>query len=277
MKFTYLMDSKSRIVVLLTLLILLPPASPSTANAAYFELTAQVKTSFDKVKAAAESTQAGRMDVLYKDLLSIQQQDQQWDAKIPLLHYANEDTLIQLNKATRLIDADKISQLEAQVKQTRERYKPLFALYTSLNQQITAARTLKNKKLNSALRTQADGMKFTVQLARQDIRNKESLLKTAKGIKAKTVKKVHETLAGIATVKVQIKVERSAINLPKTQISLEWRNFNHALKQNDVHSTLHSMTSLLLLSRQIVEQKKRIYNLEVKVKDILLKAKSQFP
>lgn len=277
MKFMFLINPKSRIVLSIAAFFISATAPPITTHAAYFELTTQVKSSFDKLRIAVDSTQAGKMQVLYNDLLAIQVQDQQWDVKIPLLHYQNEDTLIKLNKETRLIHADKINNLEAQVKQTRERYKPLFVLYASLNQQITAARTLKNKKLNSVLRTQADGVRFTVQLARQDIGNKEGLLKAAKDTQAGLVRKVRDTLAGIATVKVQIKVQRSAINLPKSQVSLEWKNFNHALKHNDANSTAHSMTSLLLLSRQIVEQKKIIYNLEVKINEILLKAKSQIP
>lgn len=270
------MNTNKKIAALLITLMLYTVA-PTAITAASLELSASMKTALGKMTAAADSSLKGKINTLYSDLLNLQEQDQNWDARIKTLHYKNEETLIVLRRQIKQIDADKLNKLEIQVNQTRDRYKPLFALYTSLNKQIAAAKPLKNKVLNAMLRLQADSMKTVYQLARQDIRTKENALKAAKDSAAKTIKKIRETLADIDPINVQIKAERSATNTPRKRVSTEWINFKYAVKKSDAKSTLDSLTTLVPLSHQIVYQKQKIHTLEKKISDTILKAKAQIP
>jgi hypothetical protein len=180
-----------------------------------------------------------------------------------------------LRKQIRAIDADKLNNVETQVKQTRERYKPLFAMYTSLNQQITVARSMKNKTLNAVLHTQADAIKLTVQFAREDIKSKEAVLQATKAATARKIQAARDSLAAIDPLKVQVKAQRNAASLPRASLSPVWTNFKYAIKKSEAKSTLDSLATLVILSRQIVEQQQKIYALEVKITDILVKTKAQ--
>ncbi|MCD9020409.1 hypothetical protein [Cohnella silvisoli] len=246
------------------------------ASAATVELTVPIKTAFDATTASADSQTAVKLNSHYKDLGTLLGQDKDSEIKIKELHYRNEETLIALRKQIREIDADNLNKLEVQVLQTKERYKPLFAAYASLLKQITVARYAKNKTLNAVLRTQADAMKITVQLARQEIGSKQASFRKAKEATAQTIKAAREMLATIDPLKVQIKAQRSAANLPRASLSPVWTNFKYAIKKSDAKSTLDSIATLVMLTRQIVEQQQKIHALEVKIADILVKTKAQF-
>ncbi len=263
-------------VLFLTLLCAIVFTVPAgKAAAATVELTVPVKTAFDKTAASADSPTAAKLNSLYQDLGTLLGQDRDIETKIKALHYNNEETLIALRKQIRVINADKLSKLEAQVKLTKDRYKPLFEAYASVNKQITIARSLKNKTLNALLRTQADALKLSVQYAREDIRAKEAPLKEAKEATSRLIKAARETLAGIDPLKVQIKAQRSAASLPRASLSPVWTNFKYAIKQNEAKSALDSLGTLVMLSRQIVDQQQKIYALEVKITDIIVKTKAQ--
>jgi hypothetical protein len=250
-------------------------APAAIVSAATVELTVPIKSAFDATAAAADSQTAAKLNLLYRDLGALLAQDRNSEVKIKALHYRNEEQLIALRKQIQVIDADKLNKLETQVKQTRERYKPLFAMYTSLNQQITVARSMKNKTLNAVLRTQADAMKLAVQFARQDIKSDESALQTAKAATARKIQAARETLSAIDPLKVQVKAQRNAASLPRASLSPVWTNFKHAIKKIETKSTLDSLATLVMLSRQIAEQQQKIYALEVKITDILVKTKAQ--
>jgi hypothetical protein len=250
-------------------------APAAIVSAATVELTVPIKSAFDATAAAADSQTAAKLNLLYRDLGALLAQDRDSEVKIKALHYRNEEQLIALRKQIQVIDADKLNKLETQVKHTRERYKPLFAMYTSLNQQITVARSMKNKTLNAVLRTQADAMKLAVQFARQDIKSDESALQTAKAATARKIQAARETLSAIDPLKVQVKAQRNAASLPRASLSPVWTNFKHAIKKIETKSTLDSLATLVMLSRQIAEQQQKIYALEVKITDILVKTKAQ--
>ncbi len=270
------MNTSKRIATLLVT-CMLATAAPTAASAASIEIPASVKPALDKTTASADRTLAGQIRTMYNELLVLQAQDQSWDEKIKAISYKNEEALLVLRKQIKQIDADKLSKLEIQVKQTRERYKPLFALYDSLNQQTAIAKSLGNKDLYALLRMKADGMKAAVQLARLDMRTKESSLKTAKDSAAKTMKKIRETLADIDPIKVQIKAERSAANMSKKRLSSAWAIFKQTVKKGDAKGTLNSLADSVAHLRQIVLHKQKIHALEKKISDILLKAKGQIP
>jgi hypothetical protein len=249
---------------------------PASVAAATIELSVPIQSAFDKTKAAADNQTAAKLSTLYKDLSSLLEQDRNIETKIKSLHYRNEEVLLALRKQIREIDADKLSKLEDQVKQTKERYKPLYAMYASVNEQIRAAKYLKNKTLNALLRAEADGLRPAILLARQDIKNKEAALKAGKISTAKTIKAARDTLAAIDPLKVQIKSQRSAASLPRKSLSPVWTNFKYAIKKSEAKSTLDALATLVMLSRQITEQQQKIYLLEVKISDIIVRTKAQF-
>ena len=180
-----------------------------------------------------------------------------------------------MRKQIKLIDAEKLAQLEKQVKAARDRYKPLFEMYSSLNQQITAARALKNKSLNAMLRSQADSMKIAVQLARQDIKAKVDALKAAKALAAQKMKKLREILAGADPLEIEIKAQKSAISSAKKRASSSWTAFTQAVKKLEASASYDSFSSVVSYNRQVTYQKQNIQTLEKRISDIIAKAKKQ--
>jgi hypothetical protein len=262
--------------VLLSFLIIFAVAKPPTSAAAV-EITTTVRAALGKIAASAGGALASRLNTQFNDFLALDEQDRIWDGKIQALHYNNTDTLLTLRKQIKLIDADKLSRLEAHVKQARDRYQPLFTLYASLNQQITAAKPLRNKQLNAILRSQADVMRVSVQLARQDIRSKEAALQAAKTNRAVTVKRIKDTLDRIDPLHIRIQAEKSAAASPKKRLSAEWTDFTRTVTKGDAKRANDSLTALIPLARQLVEQKQKQYTLETKIADILRTAKAQLP
>lgn len=267
----------SRLHVILLFIIMLMIIAPTVVLAAPAQLSATAKSALEKVISNTDAKVASSLRLQYSSLLTAQEQELVWDAKVKTLHYQNEEALIIILKQIKLMDSDKLNKLDTQVKQTKERYKPLFDSYTSLNQQIKVARILKNKKLNSLLRSQADVMKIAVQLARQDIRNKEDLFIKAKDTKAKAVMKLRSALSDIDPIKVKIKSERSRIDKPKQRFNSEWKTLNSSLKKGDAKSILNALSSLIVIAKQVNEHKVTIYGYEKKINDILLSVKARIP
>jgi hypothetical protein len=235
---------------------------PTRMSAAPIELTASAKSAFNKALAAAGPSLEAKLNSQYNSFLTLQEQDQSWDERIKVTHYNNEDTLIALRKQIKQINAEKIIQLENKLKQTKDLYSPLFSLYNSLN-------TLFGSPSSST--------KVAVQLARLDIKVKKDALDTLKDNTTKKVKIIRDILAEIDPVAVQIKVVRSAINSPKNRIPSAWDSFKQALKNNEAKSASDSLTDLVGNMNKIMEYKQKIYNLELKIKDIQLRAKAQIP
>jgi hypothetical protein len=250
------------------------PAAP--ISAATVELTVPVKLSFDKAVTAADKQTADKLTSLYGELGTLLKQDKDAEATIKALHYRNEEATIALRKQIRLIDSDKLSKLTAQVRTTKERYQPLFDAYASANKQIAIAKPLKNKTLNALLRTQADALKLSVQYAREDIRSKEAALASAKKATSSTIAAARDSLSAIDPVKVQIKAQRSAASLPRGSLSPVWTNFKYAIKKSETKGTLDSLSTLVMLSRQIVEQQRKIYALEEKIASVISQTKARF-
>lgn len=267
---------KKTVLAMLVALVCLV-VTPTVMNAATVELTASIKSAFDKTVESADGKTAPVMTSMYNALRIYQEEDRNWEAKIKAIHYQNAETLIAVSKQIRAVDADKLSKLTAEVQQTKDRYKPMFSLYTSLNKQISAARSAKNKNLSALLRAQADGMKLPLQLARQDIQAKEAALKVAKDATAKTVKTLRAKLAEIDPVKVQINAQRSAASLPRKGLSPVWTNFKYAIRKGDAKRAFDSLETLVYLSRQIVVQQQKIHALETKITGIIAKVKAEIP
>jgi hypothetical protein len=258
---------------LIVLLFAIFTATPAVA--ATVELSVPIKVTFDKAVASADSQTAAKLNSLYRELGTLLEQDRNSETKIKALYYRNQEALIALRKQIREIDADKLSQLEAQVLQTKEQYKPLFTQYNSINKQISLARAIKSKTLSSVLRAQADGMKPAVEFAREHIKLRETELKEAKVNTNRIIKAARANLETIEPLEVQIRSQRSAASLHRKSLSPVWTNFKYAIKKSAARSTLDSLATLVMLSRQIAFQQQKIYTLEVKISDIITKTKAQ--
>ncbi|MFD0673770.1 hypothetical protein [Cohnella sp. GCM10027633] len=265
----------SSIAATLLLVLAVSIAVPGSALAAAIELTAPIKTDFDKTVAAAGGTTATKLKQSYPSLQALLNEDMQLEAQIKALHYANEEAAIALRKAIRDIDRAKLDKLQAEVDRIKAKYKPLFDDYTKLNKQISAARALKSKTLNAALNLQANAMKMATQLAREDIRAKEAALKAAKTSAAAAVKAARATLGETDAIKVQIKAYKSAAALPRKSQSPVWTNFKHAIKKQDVRGAMDALETLVSLAKQIAEKQRQALAAEKKIADVIVKTKAQ--
>lgn len=257
--------------------IMLVFAIPAAAEAAPIEISASVKSSLDRTIAKADSAQAGKISSQYDELLALQKQQQDWNAKIKALHTANGNALSALRKQIKQIEAVKLDKLEAEAAQTRERYKPLFSLYSSLNKRIEEARSLNNIALSSLLRFQAGTLKIPVQLARSDIKAKEAAWQTAKENASNKMKQIRGVLTDIDPVEDQIKANESGIRTIESGVKPVLAAFKQAARKGDAGTVQGTLESLVSLSRQINDEKQRVFNLEAKISDIVAAAKAQMP
>lgn len=262
---------------LLTALALASAIPTGASAAASLEITTTIQTSLDKTIAGATQTQAGRIHLLYDDFLTLQKQEQDWDTKITALHSRNKDTLAALSKQAKEIDAAKLAQLEEEVTRTRARYQPLLSQYTALNKQIEAARSLNSKGLSTLLKFQASALKIPVQLARMDISTKVKASQAAKDQASKAIKKIRSSLSEIDPINVQIKAKQGAIQTTQNSVSPIWSAFKQAAKTQDTSGVQSSLTSLVSLARQKINEKENIFKLETKISSTLTAIENQMP
>ncbi|MDR9854421.1 hypothetical protein RJP21_12485 [Paenibacillus sp. VCA1] len=216
-----------------------------------------------------------QLSTLYRTFTDLQEQLRKADQEINALHYKNEEIKSNLTKQIKLIDADKIAKLEAAAKQAKDKYKPLFSMYTSLNQQIQTASKLKNKQLSSALKTQADTMKVAVQIAKADIKNKEQALAAAKTKRTAAQKKIRGIMASADPLRIRIKAEKSTASSLNKNVSPMWRNVTQSVKGGNGKQIYNTLNTLVSQLRQVQAQKQKILSLENQIGGILQNAKSQ--
>ncbi|RED54906.1 MULTISPECIES: hypothetical protein [Cohnella] len=265
-----------RLVPLALLLIVLIAVMPANADAASIQLTASLKASLDKTAASADTKTAAKLQTLYVDLGAQLKADKDTAASIKTLQYRNEEAVILIRKQIREIDAAKVSRLSNDVQQVKARYKPLFDSYAALNKQLATARSLKNKTLTGVLSFQADAMKIAVQLARSDIKAKETAYKTAKTAASARIKAARDSLAAIDPFKVQIKAHRSSLSQMRASQSPVWSNFKYALKKYDANGAHNTLASLVASAKQIAAQQQKIYTLEAKISDVVAATRSRY-
>lgn len=268
------MKTASRLAVFgLVLLFLL--AVPSVLSAASFEFSATAKTAFDKMKSAADKTTAAKLTSQYAELQSVQKQTIDWDSRIDKLHYQNEEAVLATRKRIKEIDANKLLQLESAVTQTKKKYEPLFRLYDSLNQQLSIAKSFKDKLATSLLKPQVETTRAAVQLAKLDIRSKEAALKEAKANTAKSIKKLRDQLSGIDAIKLKIKASKSSISSIKKYFTTETSILKQAVKKGDAAASSSSLTRMLAYIKQINEHKQKTYAYEQQTTSIIAKVEAQ--
>lgn len=262
-------------VVLLSLLIAL-----STPDSRLAEAAASMQWSPSQQKAvdratAGDAALRGELSSLYRTFTGLQDQLRQADQSINAQHYKNEETKSNLTKQVKTIDADKIAKLDAAVKQAKDKYKPLYSMYASLNQQIKTASKLKNKQLSAALKAQADTMKIAVQIAKADIKNKEQALSAAKTKRTVAQKKIRAILAQADPLRIRIKAEKSTAGSLNKNISPMWRNVTQSVKGGSGKQIRNTLDTLVSQLRQIQDRKQKVLSLENQIGGILQNAKAQ--
>ncbi|NRF92561.1 hypothetical protein HQN89_16320 [Paenibacillus frigoriresistens] len=262
---------------LLTALALASAIPAELASAASFEITTTIQASLDKTIAGATQTQANKISSLYSEFLTLQKQEQDWDAKINTLHSRNKDNSAELGNLAKEIDSAKLAKLEEEVTRTRARHQPLLSQYTALNKQIEAARLLNSKSLNAMLRIQAAAMRIPVQLARFDISAKVKASQAAKDKASKATKKIRSSLNDMDPTNVQIKAKQGAIKTIQNSLSPIWSSFKQGAKKEDTSAVQGSLTSMISLSRQMNAEKESIFKLETKISEALAGIKAQMP
>ncbi|MGZ9585120.1 hypothetical protein [Paenibacillus marinisediminis] len=268
------MIKRSMMIFMACVLFMLAPLS---AAAESVELSATMKKAFDKLMEDADAAQAKSMKALYQQALDYQRQITQLDQSIKTLSSENDAAESKLRKEIMQIDSAKLASLDAKLQQTKDRYKPLFNSYTLINQQLAAARKLKDKDLTSILSLQADQIKLLVQLAREDIKSKEAALKAAKDQAASLMKRIRDTLAGIDKLEARIKSERSSVTALNKQTSTMKSSVYQAIKLKDVKLLNKSLTTLASHVRTIVTHKEAIMKLEQEIKGVISKARAMLP
>lgn len=247
-----------------------------TAMAASYELSASQKSGFDKL-AGSEPGLEPQLNSQYAELIALQQEEKNWEARTKALSGENDAALADLRRKIAAIDSVSLTKLKTDVEQTKERYKPLLESYTSLNKQITAAKSLPGKELVSFLRMRADAMKIMVQLAKHDIKLKEAAYRAAKDSASLKQKKVRAAMADIEPVETSIKAEKSSGASAKKRFSENWKSFTPLIKQGDPYRLSAALTAILTDMRQVVGHKQNGYDLENRVGDILASAKMRLP
>ncbi|MHA0856433.1 hypothetical protein [Paenibacillus sp. CMAA1364] len=257
--------------------LLLCMCVPVSAAAGSLELTTTTQSKFDTMVASAQGSTGSMMRNRYAHILNLQQQAEEWNHKIKIVQYQNEEALIILKKQIQLLDFNKITTLQNQLTQARDRYTPLFSMYESLQRQKAIAKKLTHKDLYQLLHSQSEGMKIAVQLARTDIRNKESQFTTAKRLSTATKKKLRELLDPTTPLRVHIKVAKNAASTSQKKMVAEISTLKKYIHNNSVSHTVSFLETLYTHAQSVFTHKQKVLALEEQISHIIKNTGSQIP
>jgi len=260
----------------LWLTLVITTLAPAHAFAASIvQLTPSIKASFDETAGTADSSTKSKLANLYSELAMLQTQLDSREERIRVLHYKNEQMLTVIRQQIREIDTNVVSSLEAQTKSSQERYQPLFDQYSSLTRRISIAKNLKDKNLNAVLKAQGDAMKVLVQLARQDIRDKQAKSKAAKETRSLKIAAARKTLSNIESSQTGIKSEKSVVTALNKRLSADWTSFKSSIRKQNPVTASQSLSSLISIFRQIAASEQKIEELEQRVSSVIEKTRVQ--
>ncbi|MHA6532197.1 hypothetical protein [Paenibacillus sp. BAC0078] len=265
---------KTAALTLLSLLFILP-LSAVPAGASGTELTPSIQAAFELTAAVADSSARANLKSQYSDLAALSAQYDSREEQLRKLHDSNAQSLLVVKEQIKTIDQATVTKLTAVVASTKSRYQPLFDQYSALNNRISLLKGMKDKTLNSVLRTQADAMKILVQLARQDIRDKEAQLKAARDARTKKMAAVRKTLAGIESPQAAIKSQKSVVSALNKRLSADWSGFKTAIRKKNPVLAGPSLSALVSGHRQIAASKQKLIELEQKVAGIIAASAKQ--
>jgi hypothetical protein len=260
--------------LLLTIILAVSAAVPA-AFAAPFELTVTYKTAFDKMTASADKTTAAKLKQQYTDLLAAQKQEVSWDKLITGLHDRNTASETAVKEKIKQVDASKLAKLKAEADQTRDKYADLFALYEKKNSQMRLAKSIDSKTAVALLKPQVDSLKIAVAIAREEIRGKDAAYKTAKAAAAKKIAAYKKLLSSIEPYEAKIKAAKSTNSSTKKLFDAETRIVKDAIKRGELKWTLDSFAKLLNYSKQINDNKTKIYGYEGQIAAIIAATSKQ--
>ncbi|MFX3651257.1 MAG: hypothetical protein ACE3K2_05580 [Paenibacillus sp.] len=247
----------------------------SSAEAAGIDLGVTAQKAWDSVLNKADTQTKLTLKQTYEKVGDWKAQEQAWEQKIKTLHAANTAELERLRVVIRQTDDEKIAALTEKVKQTQARYEPLFALYSSVNRQLDAAKAIKNKEWSAAIRTQADTLRPVVQLAREDIRIKKKELAEARKRKTAEIKRLRAMLAGADSAKKQIQTAKKQASLAKERYSGALQQFKQSTKQGQPSRVLSSLNTLASAAEKWANTKQNIHTLEQKVSTTYVKVRQE--
>lgn len=249
--------------------------SAATVHGEGVELNVTAQKAWNAIVKKADAQTGRSLLQTYESAGKWISQKEMWEQKIKQLHTANATELVQLRKAITNTDAAKLAALQQTVELTQARYEPLFKLYSSLNNQLSAAKALQSKEWSSAIRTQAETLKPLVQLAREDIRVKKRSLAEARKRKNNEVKRLRTMLNGTNAVKKQIQTAKKQVSLSRKRYSDALRNFKQALKKGEPSRALSALNSLVSSAERWTVASQHIYTLEQKVSAICVKVSQE--
>ncbi|WP_028547170.1 hypothetical protein [Paenibacillus taiwanensis] len=262
-------------LMFMLMLLFISTGFPSSAAAISVVWSDTTQAAFNKTVSQAPSAYASRLQAAHQSLVAQQGQERQLDTNIAAQQARNSQNEAVVRKQIKNMDTTLLRQLEKRVQDARNRHKPLQAYFTSLQQQITVARKLKQTELASALRVKSDIVKVTVQLAKEDIRKCEQAYMKAKQSAAQAMKRVRTTLTDAVALRVKItSARKTVVSLNKLAPSV-LKPFRQAVKATDAKACIEALTPLVSLSRQLVEQKQRIMALQHDIATVISKAHEQ--
>ncbi|WP_336759109.1 hypothetical protein [Paenibacillus sp. USHLN196] len=247
----------------------------SAAEAASIDLGVTAQKAWDTVLNKADGQTKLTLKQAYEKVGNWKAQEQAWEQKIKTLHAANTAELERLRVEIRQTDDAKVAALAEQVKQTQARYEPLFALYSSVNRQLDAAKAIKNKEWSAAIRTQAETLRPVVQLAREDIRIKKKELAEARKRKSAEIKRLRAMLAGADSGKKQIQTAKKQASLVKERYANALQQFKQSAKQGQPSRVLSSLNALASAAEKWAGSKQHIHTLEQKVSTTYVKVRQE--
>ncbi|TCZ76313.1 hypothetical protein E0485_14010 [Paenibacillus albiflavus] len=268
--------TKARFLIILSTIISMLMIT-STVSAAKIEVSNTTKSALTKMIESADTKLAKTITTNFDDLMSIQKDNEKWDDLTRKLNSNNNEDLSTVKKQIKLINADKITKLQAQVDQAKTKLQPLTTLGKALKEQLTAANKQKDKSLAALIQMQIDSVQITTQIVKADISVKEKSLKSTKEETAKKVQSIRDTIAGIDPIKAQIKTKKTAISDLNKQVGEKWSSFLQVVKKGTPQATSDSLASLVSLDRTMNNHKQAIHQSEKQINTIIMKAKSQIP
>lgn len=265
----------SRLLIGLVILFSAGIYFASSVEAAGIDLGVTAQKAWDSVLNKADAQTKLTLKQAYEKVGNWKAQEQAWEQKIKTLHAANTAELERLRVEIRQTDDAKVAALAEKVKQTQARYEPLFALYSSVNRQLDAAKAIKNKEWSAAIRTQAETLRPVVKLAREDIRIKKKELAEARKRKNTEIKRLRAMLAGADSAKKQIQTAKKQATLAKERYSNALQQFKQNTKQGQTSRVLSSLNTLASAAEKWTGTKQNIHTLEQKVSTTYVKVRQE--
>ncbi|ANE45287.1 hypothetical protein SY83_01895 [Paenibacillus swuensis] len=262
-------------LTLLILALLGNPLYSSVANAAAMDLPESTAANLNKLMNAGEAVNAEKLKSAHAEYSMFRQQEIELGRLIAHHHKTNEEALILLRKQIRQIDAMKLAAMQAELTDTKERSKPLYALSESLYKQLKQAKLTKNKALVSQLEDNILRIKPAILLTRQDVKNKETFLKEAKASAYKKIKDLRAMADETTVTYAQLKMDKSVVSSTLKLFSPQMKYLGKTAKAGDSAAALHALRTLTDYVRIVVEKQQRMYTLEQKIGTIISNAQVQ--